>query len=95
MKILSVYQAHTKNAEGKLPECDYISEGCASGDIALFEAARDLLAACKRALQQTDSIARPADYKMIADAIAKAEGPWSNKAEAWRSKDWPFGDNGE
>lgn len=54
MKIMSVYQAHTKDADGKLPKCDYISEGCYPNDMARFEASADLLAACKRLLDVMD-----------------------------------------
>lgn len=40
----------------------------------LIAAAPELLEACKRAFDQTDKDARPADWEMLRAAIAKATG---------------------
>lgn len=84
MKILSVYQAHTKQADGTLPECNYVSVGCAATDMALFEAAPDLLAALKDAQCYVDPDS-PIGARVRA-AIAKAEAPWSNKPDPNKGK---------
>ena len=73
MKILSVYQAHSFGPDGKLPKCDYVSEGCDPSDIKLFEAAQELLDALQLAVKWHTLGAMPP--KHIDDA-------WMNQAKA-------------
>lgn len=81
MKILSVYQAHTKQADGTLPHCDVISEGVREDWCDLFEAAPALLEACKAALAGYDALIiesperdddRFLGYVLIADKLRAA-----------------------
>lgn len=46
----------------------------AEADARLIASSPDLLEACQRAFDQTDKVARPADWEMLRAAIAKATG---------------------
>ena len=62
MKILSVYQAYTKGADGHLPKCDYVSAGVPESDIALFESAQ----ATRERLKKAEELLRRGANAMTA-----------------------------